>query len=75
MFLTRGYVQHHDTWELWFKDVQGALPLSAMQVLCFLTWCLYIDPGPLCNFHRKHKHIQSQSNLCGLPSYAAFAAC
>ncbi len=33
MFLTRGYVQHHDTWELWFKDVQGSLPLSAMQVL------------------------------------------
>ena len=32
MFLTRGYIQHHDTWELWFRDVQGMLPLSAMQV-------------------------------------------
>ena len=32
MFLTRGYVQHHDTWKLWFEDVQGMLPLSAMQV-------------------------------------------
>lgn len=32
MFLTRGYVQHHDTWQLWFRDVQGILPLSAMQV-------------------------------------------
>jgi len=32
MFLTRGYIQHHDTWDLWFKDAQGMLPLSAMQV-------------------------------------------
>ena len=37
MFLTRGYVQHHDTWKLWFEDVQGMLPLSAMQVLCLYT--------------------------------------
>ncbi len=48
MFLTRGYVQHHDTWELWFRDVQGALPLSAMQVPSQLICWSYDKPTPLC---------------------------
>ncbi len=31
LFLTRGYLQHHDTWRLWFQDAQGLLPVLAIQ--------------------------------------------
>jgi hypothetical protein len=31
LFLTRGYLQHHDTWALWFGDAQGLLPVQAIQ--------------------------------------------
>ena len=40
MFLTRGYLQHHDTWKLWFNDVEGLLPLSAVhQSMCIAQVC------------------------------------
>lgn len=31
MFLTRGYLQHHDTWQLWLGGAQGMLPIQALQ--------------------------------------------
>ncbi len=30
LFLTRGYLQHHDTWQLWLEAVQGMLPVAAI---------------------------------------------
>lgn len=69
MFLTRGYIQHHDTWELWFKDVQGSLPLSAMQVpYHHLPFVSPIKPRPLCNYQvlsdRRQSPLRSQPAIC-----------
>ncbi|CAL8469014.1 g8555 [Coccomyxa elongata] len=83
LFLTRGYLQHHDTWQLWLEAVQGMLPVYAIHKISCTAEAIS-TAGHSCGMsggrgalQQQHLfaiyvHVGSNENFAGFPRDSVF---